>query len=149
MPTIPYRAFVFAACLMAAAPAMAGEAEAQELRFDQFYARFVAGEPEYSPLARRLAGARVRVTGHAAPAFRAEPSFFVMTRTPMHICPAETSDDRWPADVLLVYTRDKPPAGGPETIEVTGRLEIGSRVDPETGLASRLRLVDAVVAPAR
>lgn len=149
MPLRPVAPIVLASCLAAAGLAGAGELPGRELRFDQFYSGFVAGEPEYSAAARHLAGKRVRVVGYAAPAFRAEASFFVMTRTSMHICPAETSDNKWPADVILVYTRGAPPAGGPATIEVTGQLEIGPKVDPETGLESQLRLVDAVVAPAR
>jgi hypothetical protein len=130
--------------------AVAAGAAQPEIRFDQFYAGSSAQGAVFSPVARSLAGKRVRVVGYAAPPYRAEAGFFVLTQTSTHICPYCNSDPDWPIDVIVVYPRDTAQAPrGTAPVAVEGTLEIGPRLDAESGLSSRLRLVDAVLDPGR
>ena len=137
--------------LLLAATLTCGFARAADpsLRFDQFYAGSGANMA-FSPAAQTLAGKRVRVEGYAAPPYRAEAGFFVLTRSPTHICPYCSAEPDWPMDVVVVYPRGGVAGpGGTALVTVTGTLEIGSKPDAESGLASQLRLVDAVIEPAR
>jgi hypothetical protein len=84
------------------------------------------------------------ITGYMAPPLRAESDFFVLTREPMAICPFCQSDADWPVDILVVYLAGASPLVNAGTkVAVTGRLEIGSWTDPDTGFVSQLRLRDA------
>ncbi len=135
-----------AALLAAALPAPAAS---PDLRLDQLYAGSSAEGPAYAPATKSLAGKRVRIAGYAAPAYRAEAGFFMLTGSPKHVCPFCVNGDEWPDDIVVVFTRGAPPAGGSNPLAVTGTLEIGAKRDAETGLVSRVRLLDAVVEPAR
>jgi hypothetical protein len=127
--------------------AFAGAAD-PGIRFDQFYAG-TGANVTFSPAAQALAGKRVRVEGYAAPPYRAEAGFFVLTRTRTHICPYCNAEPDWPMDVVVVYPRGGVAGpGGTSMVTVAGTLEIGSKPDAESGLASRLRLTDAVIEPA-
>ena len=73
-----------------------------------------------------------------------ESSFFVLTREPLAICPFCQSDADWPVDILVIYLAKATPlitAGA--RVMVTGRLEVGSWTDPESGFVSQIRLRDA------
>jgi hypothetical protein len=82
--------------------------------------------------------------GFMAPPLKAEADFFVLTAIPMALCPFCSSDADWPADIVVVYL-DKAQTfeQANRRIEVTGKLEIGSWTDPNTGFVSLLRIVDA------
>ena len=59
----------------------------------------------FSDLAQELAGERVAVQGFMAPPLKAEAHFFVLTKTPMAVCPFCETEADWPDDILAVYTK--------------------------------------------
>jgi hypothetical protein len=90
-------------------------------------------------------GKSVRLRGYMAPPLKPESQFFVLTREPVAICPFCSSDAEWPVDIVVVYaSKTVIPSNFSERIEVEGRLEVGSFVDPQTGFVSQLRLRDSV-----
>lgn len=86
-------------------------------------------------------GKAVQISGYMAPPLKPVFTFFVLAREPMAICPFCSSDAEWPSDIVLVYVE-----GGAESIAgdtmltVTGRLELGSYTDPDTGFVSQARV---------
>ncbi len=98
-----------------------------------------------SDLAKSNEGNRVTFTGFMAPPLKAEASFFVLTKMPMAVCPFCEPDAEWPTDIIAVYTkRTVRVIPFNVRIEVSGILELGRIVDPETGFMSEVRLADAV-----
>lgn len=120
--------------------------DATPLSFANLYkSRTVLGMV-FSDLTTQLAGREVVVAGYMAPPLKPESAFFVLTRTPVAICPFCDSDADWPSDIIVVYLKD--PVGFQQdgvAINVTGILQIGSKRDPVTGFVSQLRIVDASV----
>ncbi len=120
----------------------------REISFDQFYIGSSVQPPEFSPLAKSLAGKRVRISAYVAAPFRAEAEFLMLTRVSMHICPYCNSDNNWPVDIIVAYTRGIIPApNSAKPVIVTGVLEIGEKLDAVTGMVGQLRLIDATVEP--
>lgn len=81
------------------------------------------------------------MAGYMAPPLKPMPSFFVLTKQPMAVCPFCSTDADWPEDIVLVTM----PSGKSVTptekpVRVRGRLEIGSKTDPETGFVSLVRI---------
>jgi hypothetical protein len=114
------------------------------LRFDGLYKIYGVRGMEFSDRVRSLAGGAVSITGYMAPPLKAESTFFVLSREPLSICPFCESDADWPVDIVVIYLRRVGPlteAGA--RVTVSGRLEIGSWSDPDTGFVSLLRVVDA------
>ena len=99
---------------------------------------------EFSPLATQVSGRTVELQGYMAPPLKPEMSFFVLTRIPMAVCPFCDTEAAWPNDLIVVYC-DHALAlvNFNELIRVSGRLETGTKTDPETGLVSRVRLMQA------
>jgi len=98
----------------------------------------------FSDLALAAEGQRFSVAGFMAPPLKADSVFFVLTKTPMAVCPFCEPGMPWPDDILAVYAKrvvDVIPFNVP--INVTGLLELGDAVDPELGFYSKVRLVDA------
>jgi len=98
----------------------------------------------FSDLALAAEGGRITVAGFMAPPLKADSVFFVLTKTPMAVCPFCEPGMPWPDDILAVYAKrvvDVIPFNVP--INVTGLLELGDAVDPELGFYSKVRLVDA------
>ena len=65
-----------------------------------------------------------------------------------HICPFCQSDGEWPQDIVVVYLRSGAGVAfrsAADPVEVSGVLELGSKVDGATGFVSQVRVVDAVV----
>lgn len=124
-------------------------AAAQTLDFDEFYKDFGALSLEFSDKIRRLAGQEVSVTGFMAPPLKAEAAFFVLTESPMALCPFCSSDADWPDNIIVAYLQRKQTFEAANIVIVArGRLEFGPWTDPETGFVSQLRLRDALVATA-
>lgn len=101
-------------------------------------------DQSFSDLALDLEGQRVEVEGYMAPPLKAESEFFVLTKRPMVVCPFCETEAEWPDDILAVYTKrvvDVIPFN--VRIMTTGRLELGTYTDPQTGFVSRVRLADA------
>ncbi len=131
---------------LAALPALCvrpARAEAT-LDFDELYSKVSVLGLTFSDKVKSLNGAHVGMEGFMAPPLKAEAKFFVLTKTPMSICPFCSSDADWPDDIVVVYLRERQTfVQYNATIAVSGRLEVGSWTDPETGFVSQLRLVDS------
>ena len=126
--------------------AFAGSARAAEpvLHFAELYAKIGVLGMEFSDRVKALAGQRVAMLGFMAPPLKAEADFFVLTETPMALCPFCSSDADWPANIVVVYlARAQTFVQPSRIIAATGRLEMGSWTDPETGFVSLLRLREA------
>jgi hypothetical protein len=113
---------------------------AEPLHFRDLYGR----GGDYSVIAKEKQGQKIRVRGYMAPPLKAQAAFFVLTKRPMSYCPFCENEADWPTDIMLVKTDemvDIVPYNQP--IYVTGQLEIGTQVDPDTGFLSKVRLVHA------
>ena len=99
---------------------------------------------EFSDRVQQLKGQDVSITGYMAPPLKAESRFFVLSSEPLALCPFCQSDAEWPVDIVVVYLAEVMPllAAGLR-ITVSGRLDVGSWVDPDTSFVSLLRLADA------
>lgn len=144
MIRLPRRAVLLAsAALLTAGWARAGEATGS-LAFDELYGKVSVLGLSFSDKLRSLEGQTVRMKGYMAPPLKAEAKFFVLTERPMALCPFCSSDADWPDDIVVVYldhaqTFEQANA----LIEVTGKLELGSWTDPETGFVSQVRITGA------
>lgn len=114
------------------------------LRFEQLYKSFGVRGYEFSDTVLALKGQQVIMRGYMAPPLKPESQFFVLTGQPLALCPFCQSDADWPADIVVVYLKEASAmvAGG-EALVVSGRLEVGSWTDPQTGFVSQIRVVDA------
>lgn len=141
---MPRREVLAAAFAFAALPITARAADSQVFTFDGLYKTVGVMGIIYSDRLRAAKGQMISLTGYMAPPLKAESTFFVLTREPMAICPFCQSDADWPIDIMVVYLSAMSPLVGAGTkVTVTGRIEIGSWTDPETGFVSQLRLRDA------
>lgn len=130
------------AALGFSAPAFAAEPE--PIGFDGLYKSFGVLGFQFSDKVTALRGRDVRITGYMAPPLKPESHFFVLTREPLAICPFCQSDADWPVDIVVIFMKEETPlVSAGRKVAVTGRLEIGSATDPETGFVSQIRLVDA------
>ena len=94
--------------------------------------------------AKELAGQPVRIRGYMAPPLLDQGNFFVLTRSPVITCPFCDPGAGWPDDVVLVHLeRDSQFVDPAQMIEVAGALEIGARLDAQTGAMRLVRLRDA------
>lgn len=135
------RLLVSAAWVGVAGPALAS---AELLTFGELYKSFGVRGFAFSERAMALKGRAVTFIGYMAPPLKPESAFFVLTREPLAICPFCQSDADWPVDIVVVHLdRTSPLVSAGAKVAVTGRLEIGSWTDPETGFVSQIRLVDA------
>jgi hypothetical protein len=127
--------------LMAAGALARPGAAAQRIKVRELYAKGA----EFSEIARGLDGKATQITGFMAPPLKPDAPFFVLTKMPMAVCPFCDSAMDWPLDIVLVRLR-RPQAWVDFNlpIVVTGRLELGTEIDEETGFVSRVRLTDAV-----
>lgn len=115
-------------------------ADDTRIRIRQLYQK----DMSFSPLAHKLAGQVISVSGYMAPPLKAETHFFVLTKKALSVCPFCEDEAEWPDDIILVYSDDLVSViPFNYRILVTGKLEIGTQEDPETGFVSRVRLVEA------
>jgi hypothetical protein len=140
------RSFVWRASVIAAggltAPSLAAAAASVEVKFDDLYER----ETVLTERLKDLAGEIVEMSGYMAPPLKAEAKFFVLTRSPMAVCPFCETEMQWPDDIVLVLT-DEMLAATPYNvrIRVRGQLDLGFEKDPETGFVSLIRIESAEV----
>ena len=133
-------------CLLGAAllPLVAHAESPPELRFETLYKSFGVRGLQFSDRVAALKGKPAIITGYMAPPLKAESHFFVLTSEPLALCPFCQSDADWPLDIVVIYLQRKMPLIDAGTrITVSGRLEVGSWMDPKTGFVSQLRLVNA------
>ena len=110
-----------------ALPATAYALDVASLQFDQLYKSFGVRGYEFSDTLMVLKDNPVAMRGYMAPPLKPESHFFVLTGQPLALCPFCQSDADWPADIVVV----------------SGKLDVGSWTDPETGFVSQIRIVDA------
>ena len=126
------------------APATAQALDLASLQFDQLYKSFGVRGYEFSATLLGLKGKPVVMRGYMAPPLKPESRFFVLTGQPLALCPFCQSDADWPADIVVIYLRRASAlVGGGDPVAVSGRLDVGSWTDPETGFVSQIRIVDA------
>jgi hypothetical protein len=117
---------------------------ADPIVFAELYKNFGVRGYAFSDRIVALDGHDVSMQGYMAPPLKAESAFFVLTREPLALCPFCQSDAEWPVDIMVVYLRRASPlVSAGENVLVTGRLQVGSWTDPETGFVSQIRIVDA------
>lgn len=134
--------------LMAGMPLLvaAGSVRAadRDLTFDDLYGKISVLGLEFSDKVKQFNGKEIAMRGFMAPPLKAEAAFFVLTKVPMSICPFCSTDADWPDDIVVVYLGEKQTFTQPsQTIEVRGKLEMGSWTDPDTGFVSLLRIRQA------
>ncbi|EGO62527.1 hypothetical protein [Acetonema longum] len=114
---------------------------ATPLAFEEMYSGASALGLQLSEKLQSLEGKRVVMTGFMAPPLKPTLSFFVLTQAPMAICPFCSSDADWPMDIVVVKL-EQPVTALPfdRPIRVTGLLELGNQMDPETGFVSLVRI---------
>ncbi len=119
-----------------------GKSEAvTPLGFNELYSGASPLGIQFSPKLKTLNGHRVRMVGFMAPPLKPTLAFFVLTKVPMSICPFCSTDANWPNDIVVVRL-SKPVTALPydQPIQVTGKLEVGSQIDQETGFVSLVRI---------
>jgi hypothetical protein len=125
-------------------PSAAHALDLTSLQFDQLYKSFGVRGYEFSDTLLALKGKPVAMHGYMAPPLKPEGHFFVLTGQPLALCPFCQSDADWPADIVVVYLKSAAAmVGGGAAVVVSGRLEVGSWTDPQTGFVSQIRIVDA------
>jgi hypothetical protein len=114
------------------------------ISFNELYGKVSVLGLEFSDKVKQLNGKDIAMRGFMAPPLKAEAQFFVLTEVPMSICPFCSTDADWPDDIVVVYLDEKQTFTQPsQTIEVRGKLEMGSWTDPDTGFVSLLRIRQA------
>jgi hypothetical protein len=130
--------------LAAVAASSISVAETKPLAFQRLYKSFGVRGLVFSDEVVALNGAMVSMRGFMAPPLKAMSRFFVLTAEPMALCPFCQSDADWPVDIVVVKARSVVEAMAfDRLITVTGRLEVGSATDPDTGFVSQIRIVEA------
>lgn len=120
------------------------QAAESDITFDELYGKVSVLGLEFSEKVKQLNGREIAMRGFMAPPLKAEAQFFVLTEIPMSICPFCSTDSDWPDNIVVVYLGEKQTFTQPsQTIEVRGKLEMGSWTDPETGFVSLLRIRQA------
>jgi hypothetical protein len=127
--------------------AFAVEAAPPVVRINELYDVNGIPEVDMAPALAKLAGRRIQISGFVSPHTTPIADFLVLTDEPLSFCPHCQAGGDLRADVVVFYPRAGR-AGVPmrRPVSVTGVLEIGAKIDPRTGYASTVRLVDAVVA---
>ncbi|MBY0613171.1 MAG: hypothetical protein K2P80_13395 [Beijerinckiaceae bacterium] len=134
-------------CLLADASRPA--AAAPRIGFGELYSGYDATGFTLSEKSRALAGQVVEFKGFMAPPLKPEATFFVLTRFPVSLCPFCNSDAEWPSDIVVVYLSEPQSFTHMSSgILVTGRLDFGAFMDPDTGMVSLVRLQEARWGPA-
>lgn len=138
------RGVLAAAFAVASAALVRGARAGAAITFEGLYKSFGVLGYEFADGVRALAGQEVTMIGYMAPPLKPESTFFVLTREPLAICPFCQSDADWPLDIVVIYMDAATPlVSAGEKVAVTGRLAIGSWIDPETGFVSQIRIEKA------
>nr|WP_303209471.1 hypothetical protein [Acidaminococcus intestini] len=100
----------------------------------------------FSDTLNSLNGSEVTMTGFMAPPLKPSINFFVLTETPMAVCPFCSTDADWPYNMVVVYVNGSVDAlPYDQEVTVTGTLDLGSYMDGDTGFVSQVRLLEATV----
>jgi hypothetical protein len=122
-------------------PSEGAPGAANVLRFDELYSGVSSLGIALSEKLKSLEGQKVEMKGFMAPPLKPTLDFFVLTRVPMSICPFCSTDAAWPYDIVVVHL-EEPVRALPfdRPIRVEGELELGTKVDRETGFVSLVRI---------
>ena len=122
------------------------EANAASLGFFDMYSGASSEGLVFSDTLNSLNGSEVTMTGFMAPPLKPSINFFVLTETPMAVCPFCSTDADWPYNMVVVYVNGSVDAlPYDQEVTVTGTLDLGSYMDGDTGFVSQVRLLDATV----
>ena len=122
------------------------EANAASLDFSEMYSGASSEGLVFSDTLNSLNGSQVTMTGFMAPPLKPSINFFVLTETPMAVCPFCSTDADWPYNIVVVYVDGSVDAlPYDQEATVTGTLDLGSYMDGDTGFVSQVRLLDATV----
>lgn len=122
------------------------EANAASLYFSDMYSGASSEGLVFSDTLNSLNGSEVTMTGFMAPPLKPSINFFVLTETPMAVCPFCSTDADWPYNMVVVYVNGSVDAlPYDQEVTVTGTLDLGSYMDGDTGFVSQVRLLDATV----
>lgn len=112
------------------------------LKFDEFYDGYsIRNGLILSDKLVSLDGKKVQIEGYMAPPLKAQLDFFVLTRVRLAFCPFCSTAADWPDDIALIYLPENNRTQAvTEPVRLTGRLDVGVNVDPETGLVSLVRV---------
>lgn len=111
------------------------------LKFDEFYDGYnLRTGLVLSDKLASLDGQRVVMEGYMAPPLKPELDFFVLTRVRLAFCPFCSTAAEWPDDIALIYLTNGTMVTTAAPLRLTGRLELGPLVDPETGMVSLVRI---------
>ena len=122
------------------------EANAASLDFSDMYSGASSEGLVFSDTLNSLNGSEVTMTGFMAPPLKPSINFFVLTETPMAVCPFCSTDADWPYNMVVVYVNGSVDAlPYDQVVTVTGTLDLGSYMDGDTGFVSQVRLLDATV----
>ena len=122
------------------------EANAASLDFSDMYSGASSEGLVFSDTLNSLNGSEVTMTGFMAPPLKPSINFFVLTETPMAICPFCSTDADWPYNMVVVYVNGSVDAlPYDQEVTVTGTLDLGSYMDGDTGFVSQVRLLEATV----
>ena len=122
------------------------EANAASLDFSDMYSGASSEGLVFSDPLNSLNGSEVTMTGFMAPPLKPSINFFVLTETPMAVCPFCSTDADWPYNMVVVYVNGSVDAlPYDQEVTVTGTLDLGSYREGDTGFVSQVRLLDATV----
>lgn len=122
------------------------EANAASLDFSDMYSGASSEGLVFSDTLNSLNGSEVTMTGFMAPPLKPSINFFVLTETPMAVCPFCSTDADWPYNMVVVYVNGSVDAlPYDQEVTVTGTLDLGGYMDGDTGFVSQVRLLDATV----
>lgn len=122
------------------------EANAASLDFSDMYSGASSEGLVFSDTLNSLNGSEVTMTGFMAPPLKPSINFFVLTETPMAVCPFCSTDADWPYNMVVVYVNGSVDAlPYDQEVTVTGTLDLGSYMDGDTGFVSQVRLLEVTV----
>ena len=122
------------------------EANAASLDFSDMYSGASSEGLVFSDTLNSLNGSEVTMTGFMAPPLKPSINFFVLTETPMAVCPFCSTDADWPYNMVVVYVNGSVDAlPYDQEVTVTGTLDLGNYMDGDTGFVSQVRLLEATV----
>jgi hypothetical protein len=110
------------------------------ITFEEFYTRASIREGlKLSEKLLSLDGKKVVMRGYMAPPLKPELDFFVLTKVRLAFCPFCSTAAEWPDDIAVVYT-PAPMKSTERAVAVEGTIEVGSKMDQETGMVSLVRI---------
>ena len=131
---------LFLLCIFVLLSATLAQPAAEPIKFAELYTTTIRGL-NFSPKTLELNGKRIELLGYMAPPLRPRLTFFVLTKTPLAVCPFCTSAADWPPDIVVVYLpKGRDTLSSPYPMRIRGRLELGVKEDPETGFVSMVRI---------